>query len=221
MLKIAINGYSGRMGQAIQSLAAEFSKQAEFIDFKNSASQTADLIIDFSNPSAFGGVLEYAVKNKLPLVTGTTGLSDEQKNSMEKAAGEIPILWDANMSLGVHWLLHALDAVKQLPNDFSLQVEEVHHKHKVDAPSGTAIEIQKVLQQNRSEILPSPISIRAGGVFGNHKVYMFGEEEVITIDHQVLSRKVFARGAVTASLWLAKQKPSFYRMKNLIQGAPA
>lgn len=217
MITIAINGYGGRMGQAIQSLQTDFSKQASIVDFKNLSGKKADVVIDFSRPESLSPVLKYCTENKAALVSGTTGFSEAQKNELQAASAQFPVLWDANMSLGVQWLLHALQAVKSLPADFNIQLEEVHHKHKVDAPSGTAIEIQKVLQSCRTEKLPEPISIRGGGVFGEHKVIMMGEEEVITFDHNVLSRKVFARGAVTAALWLSKQKPGFYRMRHIFE----
>lgn len=214
---IAICGYSGRMGTAIRELEKEFKGQVQFVDFKTAADTEADVVIDFSNPEAFDSVIELCKGKKLPVVSGTTGLSDKQRSALEGLGKIVPVLWDANMSLGVQWLLTALQSVATLPTDFNIQVEETHHKHKKDAPSGTAIEIQKVLQQNRKEKLPEPLSIRGGGVFGQHRVMMMGEEEVIVFDHNVLSRKVFARGAITAALWLTEKPAGFYRMRDLFK----
>ncbi len=217
MKAIAIFGYGGRMGQAIASLADDFKDQAKFFDFKNLGDHIPDAVIDFSNVEAFEKPLKYCLENNVPLVSGTTGLSESQKKKYEEAGQKIPVLWDANMSLGMQWFLYSLQAVSQLPKDFDLQVEETHHIHKVDAPSGTAIEIQKTLKSVSDKDLPEPLAIRGGGVFGNHKVYMMGKEEVITFEHNVLDRKVFARGAAVASLWLAEKAPGFYRMKDLIK----
>lgn len=217
MKAVAIFGYNGRMGQAIASLSEDFKGQARFFDFKKLGDHVPDVVIDFSNVEAFDEPLRYCIVKGVPLVSGTTGLSDTQKKKYEDAGQKIAVLWDANMSLGMQWFLYALQAVKQLPDNFDLQVEETHHKHKVDAPSGTAIEIQKTLKSVSDKEIPEPLAIRGGGVFGNHKVYLMGDEEVISLEHNVLDRKVFARGAAVAALWLAEKAPGFYRMKDLIQ----
>lgn len=219
--RFAICGFSGRMGSAIRNMQSEFSGEVEFVDFREANSQSVSAVIDFSNPEAFEEVMEFCRSRTVPLVSGTTGLSDGQKAEIKTLAETVPVLWDANMSLGIQWLLSALEKVATLPGDFNIQVEETHHKHKKDAPSGTAIEIQKVLQANRRENLPEPLSIRGGGVFGQHKVIMMGEEEVIVFDHNVLSRKVFARGALTAALWLIGQPSGFYRMRDLFNAGPS
>ena len=141
------------------------------------------------------------------------GLQDFQ--NLKKASQQIPVLWSSNMSVGVNFLNGLLKHFKSLKG-FDFQIEEVHHRHKKDAPSGTALTLQKTLQSAVETPLPEALAIRGGGVFGIHKVWAIADEEVLTFEHQALNRKVFAKGAVAAARWIAGQPPGYYSMLDVL-----
>ena len=179
--------------------------------------EAADLWIDFSTASAFDEILDFCVRTKKPLVSGTTGLSDTQKQKLESAAREIPILWASNMSLGVAVLNEALKLFGKLKG-FDFQIEEIHHNRKLDKPSGTAITLQETLKAAVKTSVPEPLAIRGGGVFGVHKAWAFSDEELLMFEHQALNRAVFARGALRAADWLSDRKAGLYRMQDVLSG---
>lgn len=222
-IKVGLFGASGRMGQEIISVLAA-SKDMEFslgvgskdkVDAKKA--KQLDVWIDFSTPEALDSVIKQAILHKTPLVCGTTGLNEKQKKSLQSAAKVIPVLWSSNMSLGVAVLNEALKVFSSLKN-FDYQIEEIHHIHKKDKPSGTALTLQENLQKAVGKKLPEPVGIRGGGVFGVHKIFAMSEEEVLTFEHTALNRSVFAKGAVQAARWTASQKPGFYAMKDCLFG---
>jgi len=151
------------------------------------------------------------------LVSGTTALNTANRTKMEVAAKKIPILWAANMSLGVHVLAQALKNLAPL-QDWDFQVEETHHRLKKDKPSGTALFFQDILAKIILKTLPEPLSARVGAVVGIHRVSAASEEEMLIFEHQALSRTVFARGALTAAAWLAKRKgkAKLYQMADVL-----
>lgn len=177
----------------------------------------ADVWIDFTLPEAFSKNLKAAVDNKVAFVCGTTGLSDKQFKELEKAAKQIPVLWASNMSLGVTWLNRMLKQFESI-KDFDFQIEELHHIRKKDAPSGTAKTLQANLEKSVGKKLPPVLAIRGGGIFGVHKVFAMSEEEVITVEHTALNRKVFAKGALRAAQFLANKKPGLYTMNDVLFG---
>lgn len=230
-IRVAIVGVSGRMGQEIYSLAndtkkflvtagvgnsdaplepAHYVKKISDLDPKH-----VDVLIDFSTPELTTSVAHWCQKNEIPLVSGTTGLANSQQKSLQVASKEIPVLWAANMSLGVTLVAEMLKILGQY-QDAQFQIEELHHTRKKDAPSGTALFLQRVLQEQRKEKLPDPLSIRGGGIFGIHRIWAMAEEETITIEHTAMNRKVFARGALQAAEWLVSQKPGLYRMADVL-----
>lgn len=230
-LKIAVIGASGRMGQELAKVIAEsktaeasvgvvrqgkaqgFSLSMNKLDGK--LADKADVVIDFSTLENFENVLSFCAKEKIPLVTGTTGLGEKEKKALKKYSEKTPILWSPNMSLGVAALKEALKALGHLEG-FDFQIEELHHNKKKDNPSGTALFLQDELVKQTKKKIPSPIGIRGGGIFGVHKVWAMSESEVLCFEHQALNRKVFAEGAFKAALWLAKQKAGLYELKNVI-----
>lgn len=227
---IAIVGASGKMGQEIHHIlnlkkishfgitkSGKAENYEKVFQMKSASFQNASGIIDFSLPEAFGDVLQYAIKNELPLVCGTTGLSAQQMNEMKKAAQTIPILWSANMSIGIAVLKKAIQNFSAL-SGFDFQIEEFHHNQKKDSPSGTGIALQQVLQESVDQKLPEILSIRAGGIIGTHKIHAVSNEEHLIFEHQALSRRVFASGAVQAYLWLQKQKKGLYTIEDMIRG---
>lgn len=221
-LRIGLVGASGRMGQEILKLAAESNKYEVCAEvnrsngsLSNVKGSSIDVIIDVSLPEGFQAALEWCVKNKKPLVSGTTGLSTQQLKAIEKAGMQIPILWSPNMSIGIAMLQRALSAMGHC-DGFDLVIEETHHKRKKDRPSGTAILLKKTIEQKMKRKIDEPLSMRGGGVFGIHKVHFLSEDEALCFEHQALNRRVFASGALTAAEWLFKKKPSVYKMADVL-----
>jgi 4-hydroxy-tetrahydrodipicolinate reductase len=229
-LNVAVVGASGRMGKEIIGIAsgdpqinivagvsrtkiAELSISCDSISKLNPAG--VDVVIDFSQPELCTDVTTWSAKNKIPLVSGVTGLSDSQKKLFETTAKTAPVLWAPNMSLGVAVMAEMFSALKSL-SGYEFQIEEIHHKHKKDRPSGTALFLQERLKAVVGEV-PEPLAIRGGGVFGVHKVFALGEEEVITIEHTAMNRKVFARGALHAANWLRNKPAGLYKMADVLR----
>lgn len=232
-LRIGVFGASGRMGQELLGLiesdlhfeaAVGVSFSQDVQGYRISArslndhlATEADVWIDFSQPAGVGQILKMCTKWKTPLISGTTGISAEQKTSFKKAAKDIPILWSANMSLGIVALKKAMESLSALEG-FDFQIEEIHHKMKRDKPSGTALNLQeKLIEVTQNQKIPEPISIRGGGVFGVHKIFALSNDEVITFEHQALNRKIFARGALWAAQKIVSKPNGFYQMEDLIQ----
>jgi len=222
-VKVFLFGSTGKMGleiaKILQSQPHNFVLTGEAHQDKpvnQEALRSANVAIDFTVASAFSDVLEQCLQSKVALVSGTTGLSDLQKQKLKEASLQIPVLWSPNMSLGVAVFKKLLSHVKML-SDTDIALTEYHHKHKKDAPSGTAKllheSIQKTLPQKNVDIH----SIRGGGIFGIHRVEFMGEEEILRIEHEALSRTVFARGAVRVALWLAQKKAGLYSMDDLLE----
>lgn len=220
---LGVYGATGRMGQEILKIA-EHEKGWDTVvaiarnGFSEVIPEDVDVIVDFSSPAGLMDAIDWCVKAKTPLVSGTTGLSASEKSKMEAAAKEIPLLWAPNMSLGVHVMARALQSLAAL-KDWDFQVEETHHRYKKDKPSGTALFFQNELQRALpKKALPEPLSQRLGGVVGIHRVSAGSDEELLIFEHQALSRTVFARGALTAASWLAKRKgkAQLYQMSDVI-----
>jgi 4-hydroxy-tetrahydrodipicolinate reductase len=225
-MKVFLVGAQGRMGKELQKtlrktkglsfsggLARE-SKGKVVSDFLFVVDQP-DIVIDFSSPETFLLSLHWSVKNKIPFLSGTTGLKSRHFTVLKKASQKIPVLWTANTSIGVQMVKDILRSTP-LPKSFDVQMTEWHHIHKKDKPSGTAIALQKILAQKRKN-LRQPKSIREGEIVGTHRIEIISNEEVITIEHRALRRAVFAKGAVEAGRWLAKQKQGLYTMEDYLQ----
>ena len=211
MSKVYLFGASGKMGKEISSLI-EKDKKLKLTD----KLEKADVIIDFSSPEVFLKNLESAVKNKIPFVCGTTGLNEKQFKALKAASKKIPVLWASNMSMGVTVLNQMLKSLRAI-NDYEFSIEETHHVHKKDAPSGTALTIQKHLEKAIKKKVKNVISHREGEVFGQHQVIVVGPEEKILIQHDALNRTVFARGAVTCAKWILKKKPGNYLIEDVLK----
>ncbi len=207
---LAIHGATGRMGQEILLLAQKDGAWERITTVARGgwgdvAAASVDVVIDFSSPAGLAGAFEWCLKNGKALVSGTTGLNESEMNRLREAANKIPVLWAANMSLGVPILAKAMAHLKSL-TDWDFQIDEIHHTMKKDKPSGTALFLQQELQQITKKNLPEPNSTRGGGVVGIHRVLALGAEEMLVFEHHALSRAVFARGALTAARWLGKRK---------------
>ena len=196
----------------------------------------ADVIIDFSTASAVDALLDYAAKTKTPLVLCTTGLSDEVLEKMKACTAQTAILKSANMSIGINLILNLVQKAAEALYDsgFDIEVVEKHHNQKIDAPSGTAMAIADAINdaldssmhyvydrsQTRQKRDCKEIgihAIRGGSIVGEHDVIFAGQDEVITLSHQAMSKEIFAVGAVKAAKYLAEQGPGFYTMADVLQ----
>ena len=227
---VFISGYSGRMGQEVANLLVNHPSLKFSGGLAKSPEKTkhvlktlpakkpnsVDLVIDFSLPTIFSKVLNFCENNKIPLVSGTTGLSSQQLHAIKKASEKIPILWAPNMSLGVAVINEMIKSLEAFDGaDF--QIEEFHHNRKLDKPSGTALFLQKTLRKTVKKKVPRPLAIRGGGIYGIHKVHAMTDEEHIIVEHSALNRSVFARGAVRAAAWLADKSPGQYELADLLK----
>lgn len=256
MTRIILHGYYGKMGRMVVKMLDEsyfydceivagvdpsgpqFDRNITvFKDIKDCTVE-ADVVIDFSTASAVDSLVGYCREHELPVVICTTGLSKEQIAKIEDAACEIPIMWSANMSLGVNLVKKVIrDSVKTLVDaGFDIEIVERHHNQKADAPSGTAIMLADTMnnvmdgkyqyvygrgmngKRDRNEIGIS--SVRGGTIVGDHDIIFAGTDEVITFSHSAYSKAVFAKGAIEAALYLAKEGQSgcagIYTMDDLL-----
>ena len=180
--------------------------------------QSSDVAIDFSAADATETICQACAQQDTPLVLGTTGHSAAQKNVVSLAAKNIPLVFAANFSVGVN-VLFALTrrAAQLLGNDFDLDVIELHHRMKKDAPSGTAKHLLEILQEVRgSERAVSAQSIRAGDIVGEHTVIFTGAGERLELIHRAGSRETFAVGALRAARWVITQAPGLYSMQHVL-----
>jgi len=204
-------------------------KSAEDFDGK------ADVIIDFSHPNALAGILKYSLKNNCPAVISTTGLSEEQKNDISEASKKVALFFSGNMSLGINLLQElAFKAAKVLGNEFDVEIVEMHHNQKIDAPSGTALmladsvasamsekaEYEYNRQAKREKRTKNEIgihSVRGGTIVGEHEIIFAGRDEVIKLSHSAASKEIFAVGAVNAAIFLYNKKPGLYSMRDIVE----
>ena len=251
MVKVIMHGCNGKMGQVITRLAAADPELAIVagVDARAQALNDypvfgdisecdveADVVIDFSNAAAVDHLLDWCQEKQMPVVLCTTGLSGEQLQRVEEAAGRTAVLKSANMSLGVNLLMKLLqDAAKVLaPEGFDMEIVERHHNQKVDAPSGTAIALADALngalegdyeyvydrsgQRKKRDSHEIGISaVRGGTIVGEHEVIFAGEDEVVEFKHTAYSKALFAKGAVAAAKFLAGKGPGRYDMSDVIQ----
>ncbi|MBY0302796.1 MULTISPECIES: 4-hydroxy-tetrahydrodipicolinate reductase [Sphingomonas] len=240
MTSIGIYGSNGRMGRAIATIAeGEGATVAGGVDAGGDPfplAQTADVLVDFSTPAALESHLAAAVAARTPIVIGTTGLMPTHHALIEQAADDIAVLQTGNTSLGIT-LLNILvrEAAARLGADWDIEIAEMHHRHKVDAPSGTALLLGEAaaagrgtrlaevrvdsragLVGARSEGTIGFASLRGGSVVGDHQVIFAGEGERIEIGHRGEDRTIFARGALKAALWLAGRAPGRYAMAEVL-----
>jgi 4-hydroxy-tetrahydrodipicolinate reductase len=200
----------------------------------------ADVVIDFSSATAVDKLMEYCEKRNLPVVLCSTGLSEEQMSRVKALSEKIPVLKSANMSLGINLLQKLLKEAAAIlaPSGFDIEVVEKHHRMKLDAPSGTALALadsvnealgneyeyvydRSVRRQKRPDKEIGISAVRGGTIVGDHDVIFAGQDEVITFSHSAYSRAVFAKGAVSAALFLAGKPAGFYDMSDVIDASLA
>ena len=241
MTRIGILGANGRMGRAIAA-AIDASPTATLAGGTGrggnvaALAAVADILIDFSVADALGANLDAATKAGIPIAIGTTGLSPAQQREIDAAAGAIAVLQAANMSLGVTLLAHLVrETAARLGPDWDIEIAEMHHRHKVDAPSGTGlmlggaaadgrgVSLADVAVRGRDGIGPGRQEgeigfavMRGGSVAGDHMVVFAGEGERIELGHRAESRAIFAQGAVKAALWLSGKPAGRYTMTDVL-----
>ena len=237
-MRIAVIGH-GRMGRMIDTVCAQGGdvEVAGFVGRGACASldDIADLdaAVDFSYPGNLTMLLESAVRRRLPLVIGTTGLSDAQGGQIRAASVQIPIVWADNFSVGVTVLRRLTrTAAEALGGAFDVEITETHHNQKADAPSGTAKMLLRAVDpagelpvRYGREGRPGPRgreigmhSLRGGTVAGEHSVFFFGQLEELELRHRADSREIFARGALQAAAFAAAAKPGLYDMEDVLFG---
>ncbi len=247
MIKVLVNGCNGKMGQEV----AESVRKAENMEVccgvdridsgdnyfpvytnVNDIDRKPDIIIDFSVPQATFSILEYARETKTPIVIATTGFSEEELNKIKEYSKEIPIFQSYNMSYSINVMKKVVAELAKKFSDSDIEIVDVHHRRKVDSPSGTAL----ILANSINEALDNTMtyeynrhskrekrndkeigihSIRGGTEAGKHTVMFLGENESFEVTHNVTSRSIFADGSVKAAKFLINQEPGFYNMDNI------
>ena len=250
---ITITGCMGRMGQQLikaskknkrfklQSLTENrliFKKVVGIKPQLNSfdAFKNSDVIIDFTVPKCTLEVLKIAIKLKKRVVIGTTGFTKKEENLIKKYSKKIPILKAGNMSLGINLLMYLTEiASESLGNNFLSKVFEIHHKHKKDYPSGTALMLGKGIAVGKNKDFYKLLgkkylnkksfpygkkinfnSIRKGEIIGEHEVTFSSGKEIITLNHEAFDRALYSEGAFTAAKWLMNKKPGLYSMRDVL-----
>ena len=233
-LRVLVHGATGRMGQALLRLCAEDPERfdvvaavsrrpsqrvvdgvPQFAAAEVNGVPAFDVAIDFSLPEAFDRILALCVSRKAAFVSGTTGLSDPQRDALAQAATVIPVAWASNFSLGVA-VLHGLveRAARAVPG-WDCDIIESHHVRKQDAPSGTALTLGRAAGEGGAE--PRYASIRAGDIVGEHTIQFTGAGERIELLHRATNRDVFARGALHVASRLAAREPGLYEVGQLLE----
>ncbi len=251
-MDICVNGAAGSMGRLVVKNAVEANhKVVQAFDVREvgrDAGEVAgigkigtviqemtdlncDVAIDFSVPEATIKLVELALKSKTKLVIGTTGFNEEQKREIEEASKEIPIVMSPNFSVGVNVFWKIIEEASKLLKDYDVEIVEIHHKFKRDAPSGTALRAAEILKNElgveklvfgrSGECLRGDeigvMAVRGGDVVGEHFVYFIGFGERIEINHKAWSREIFARGAIKAAEWIQNvEKPGLYGMRDVL-----
>ena len=241
MIRIAVVGASGRMGQTIieaidQSDKVSLGVTLDKGDDLNAVLDKFDALIDFTRPEATLEYLNACQSSGKSMVIGTTGFSDDQLQAINDAASSMPIVFAPNMSVGVNLSFKLLDmAARVIGEDADIEIVEAHHRHKVDAPSGTALKMGEVvanalgrdlsecavygregIEEPRDRQTIGFSTIRGGDVVGEHTVSFFMEGERVEITHKASSRLTFANGAVRAASWLEGQSAGLYSMQDVL-----
>jgi 4-hydroxy-tetrahydrodipicolinate reductase len=264
MIKVSIMGVAGRMGRSIFHIlnaeddilivgATEISGHPEIgndiglisgegelgvriSDTVEQSSADADVIVDFTTPSSTLANAKYAASNGKAIIIGTTGFTEEEKKELSKLSENFPCVFSPNMSIGVNVMFEATKKLAEiLGDDYDVEIIEAHHKHKVDAPSGTALRLGEAAAEGlgrdfnkvvrferygaigeRKEQEIGIQTIRAGDIVGEHTVIFCGAEERIELTHRAMSRDNFAKGVVRAVKWIPGKSAGIYTMKQVL-----
>ncbi len=253
MAKVGILGSTGRMGEhlinnVLQTEGLELSVLHVFDELKVSVPETVlitnsmqvflencDVVIDFSAPVATQELMETAINNPTPLVIATTGFTPHQENLLTEASKEMPVLYSSNMSAGIALLKQLVEQVSRTLKDFDIEIVEQHHRHKVDAPSGTALTLGEFAAKGRDLDLDkvrisgrdgqigarskdeiAVMALRGGDIVGRHTVGFYNDGEFLELNHTATSRETFSKGAIRAAGWLVEQKNGLYSINDCL-----
>jgi len=253
MVKVGILGSTGRMGGHLiknvqETEGLELSVLHVFDELKVSVPdsvlitnnmkvflENCDVVIDFSAPLATQDLLENALKDPTPLVIATTGFNPHQQNLLTEASKEMPILYASNMSAGIALLKQLVEQVSATLKDFDIEIVEQHHRHKVDAPSGTALTLGEFAAKGRGLDLDdvrisgrdgqigartkdeiSVMALRGGDIVGRHTVGFYNDGEFLELNHTATSRETFSKGAIRAASWVVNQKSGLYSINDCL-----
>ncbi len=232
MIKIGVVGLTGRMSKVIieeinnhqdcelsgvlvrsKSIDSDIAQHEDIVEL----AKISDAVIDFSNPTTSLQLAKKLVNSKIPLICGTTGFTKDEFKQLENAAKNLPIIWSANMSIGVNLLQMLLKLVSsKLGSDFDPAIIDIHHRHKKDSPSGTALMLAKTIEEANSTHKVQISSLRIGEVPGDHQIIFSGDNESITLSHQAYNRNIFANGAIKACLWAQNKPNGLYSMQDVL-----
>jgi 4-hydroxy-tetrahydrodipicolinate reductase len=263
-MKIGVSAINGKMGKTIASLVMQDSiadlssaltrkgsdteglDVAEFLGYHKKNSfitsdidefiKNCDAVIDFSSPQLSLEIAKKCAEYKKVLVCGTTGFSESEKKTFSSYAADTVIIWSSNMSLGVNLMMNLVQKTAEiLRDDFDIEIVEMHHNQKIDAPSGTALSLGAAIAKGRNidlekNAITSRVgkdakrkkgeigfaSLRGGDVIGDHTVIFASEGERVEISHKASNRNIFARGAIRAAIWGSVQKSGFYSMRDVL-----
>ncbi len=253
MVRIGIVGSTGRMGEhliknILENEALELSVLHVFGELKREVPsdvlvtnsmkavlEHCDVVIDFSAPAATQELCEEALKNPTPLVIATTGFTEHQQNLLKEASKEMPVLYASNMSAGIALLKQLVEQVAATLADFDIEIVEQHHRHKVDAPSGTALTLGEFAAKGRGLDLDAVrvsgrdgqigarskdeiavMALRGGDIVGRHTVGFYNDGEFLELNHTATSRETFSKGAIRAAAWLVNQKSGLYSINDCL-----
>ncbi len=255
-MKVGIAGCNGRVGSLLieELRSGEWDEQGLILaggssrnisgnnhdyfitDNEEELFKRSDVVIDFTRPEGTINHARLAKEHKTSLIVGTTGLSAQDEEHLKDAARHVPIVYAANMSVGVNILLALVEqAAKRLKDDWDIEIFETHHKHKVDAPSGTAIALGKAAAAGRGNNLDDLAdyarhghtgarekgkigftAARGGDVVGEHNVMFLSEGERLELGHKATNRSLFAKGALRAAIWIKDKEPGLYSMRDVL-----
>lgn len=248
MIRVIISGCNGRMGRVVEEICSSDTDITIVAGFDILASSdhdfpvytspaqfegTADVVIDFSHPSALTSLLAFCQNRNISIVLATTGYSQEQLSEIDAASKNIPVFRSANMSLGINVVIELIKKAASVLDGYDIEIVERHHNRKVDAPSGTALmladaaasavsyDTEYIMDRSgtrqpreRREIGIS--AVRGGTIVGDHEVIFAGRDEVIELHHHAASREIFANGAVKAAKFLAGKSQGLFSMTDLV-----
>jgi 4-hydroxy-tetrahydrodipicolinate reductase len=253
MAKVGIVGSTGRMGEhliknVLEHEVLELSALHVFDELKvdvpsdvlvtnsmKAVLENCDVVIDFSAPVATQELCEEALKNPTALVIATTGFTEHQQNLLTEASKEMPVLYASNMSAGIALLKQLVEQVAATLVDFDIEIVEQHHRHKVDAPSGTALTLGEFAAKGRGLDLDdvrvsgrdgqigarskdeiAVMALRGGDIVGRHTVGFYNDGEFLELNHTATSRETFSKGAIRAATWLVDQKSGLYSINDCL-----
>ena len=253
MIKVGIVGSTGRVGSLLidnlkddsgaklsvvhvfDSLERELPEDVLITNSMKVLLENCDVVIDFSAPEATEELLETALKNPTPLVIATTGFTAHQQNLLTETSKEMPLLYASNMSVGIALLKQLVEKVAATLEDFDIEIVEQHHRHKVDAPSGTALTLGEFAAKGRGLDLDAVrvsgrdgqigartkdeiavMALRGGDIVGRHTVGFYNDGEFLELNHTATSRDTFSKGAIRAAKWLIGQEKGLYSINDCL-----